>query len=419
MSDTLTMLKEIQNSFEDSNKILSEFRVKNEELEKDKLGKGEFETFSKKAYDTFEQLEKNIKELNNKIAFTQNFTNLNKQELKEEKLKKFSEAILDMRSNFPNGTEFSNYLKSLSTEKKQFLIQTDKQISGGYYVLPEMEELRRTYFREVSSFRPLAKNKTTYSNSVEFLVKEQYSEAKIRGERTTPEKSSTTPTTKQSIALGTTYFWTEITQQDIEFAVNNPVQEALREALEAIAYKQEYCFLLGDGQNNTPYGILNYGTWTTAGTFERGKIESINSGSATTFTIDSLMSGLAQLGTRGYENNNTFIVHPKTLWNVMAKWKDKNDNYQIITDLVNGQVQRRILGYPVIPSIHMEEVGASKKAVLFGDFKQCYEIVDKSGMYMKNDTDPDDPELNRLYVSTMFGGAIINFQGIKLIKCAA
>lgn len=87
--------------------------------------------------------------------------------------------------------------------------------------------------------------------------------------------------------------------------------------------------------------------------------------SANTITADDLIK-LKNKVKKGLRKNAKWIMSNDTL-TVIELLKDGNDRF-IFREDVNGEFDGYILGYPVEVSDNMEEIGAGKAVIYFGDF---------------------------------------------------
>ena len=85
---------------------------------------------------------------------------------------------------------------------------------------------------------------------------------------------------------------------------------------------------------------------------------------------------------------------------------------------LDGNTAGSLLGFNILDANDMETVAANKKAVAFGDFKQGYQIVVRIGIRVLRDPYSAKPYI-MFYTTKRVGGAVKNFEAIKLLKIKA
>ena len=75
------------------------------------------------------------------------------------------------------------------------------------------------------------------------------------------------------------------------------------------------------------------------------------------------------------------------------------------------------MGFPVIESEDMPDIGAGAPAIAFGDFGRGYLIVDRQGVRVLRDPYSAKPYV-LFYTTKRVGGGVQDFDAIKLLKFA-
>jgi HK97 family phage major capsid protein len=101
----------------------------------------------------------------------------------------------------------------------------------------------------------------------------------------------------------------------------------------------------------------------------------------------------------------------------VRKFRDGDDKYIWQQSLIAGQPST-LLGYPVDKAEDMPDVGDVEFPVAFGDFRRGYTFVDRIGVRVLRDPYSAKPYV-AFYTTKRVGGAVDNFDAIKLIKTAA
>ena len=90
------------------------------------------------------------------------------------------------------------------------------------------------------------------------------------------------------------------------------------------------------------------------------------------------------------------------------------DAYVWQPGLALGQPET-ILGYPVSRMEDMPAIAADSYSMAFGDFRAAYQIVDRMGIRVLRDPYTAKPYV-KFYTTKRTGGAVVNFEAIKLLK---
>lgn len=78
-------------------------------------------------------------------------------------------------------------------------------------------------------------------------------------------------------------------------------------------------------------------------------------------------------------------------------------------------VPETILGYPVSRAEDMPAIGADSLSLMFGDFAQAYQIVDRVGIRVLRDPFTSKPFV-KFYTTKRVGGGVVNFEAVKALK---
>jgi HK97 family phage major capsid protein len=294
-------------------------------------------------------------------------------------------------------------------------MSTDSSPDGGFLVLPEVSNTVVTRIFETSPLRLVANVEITGSKSRTFLVDDDEGSAEWAG-----EKAAATEDTPDVGEL-------EITAHNVR-AKMNATADMLADAYvdlsgwmvnkgsDKIARTENTAFLAGNGVAK-PRGLLTYAAWAAAGTYERDKIEQIASGGASSITADGLI-GLQASMKEGYQAGATFLMKRMTYGDIL-KLKGADQFFFGPVLLKDGQAQITLLGKPVIFCDDMQANGTgSNLAVAYGDFRRGYTILDRVGLQVLRDPYSAHP-YTIFHLTRRTGGAVTNFDAIKLLKIAA
>lgn len=111
------------------------------------------------------------------------------------------------------------------------------------------------------------------------------------------------------------------------------------------------------------------------------------------------------------------FVTRRTVVTKIRKFKGSDNNYLWQPSLILGTPET-LVGHALIRAEDMPALAADSMSLAFGDFKQGYQIVDRIGIRVLRDPYTAKPYI-KFYTTKRTGGAVINFEAIKLMKFAA
>lgn len=235
------------------------------------------------------------------------------------------------------------------------------------------------------------------------------------GETASRPATSTPQFTSLAFGLGEIYANAAASQQLLDDSEID-IEKWLTGEIETEFARQEgIAHLSGDGSNK-PFGILTYVTGAAnAARHPWGDIKVSNSGHATLFTTDGLVSAVYALPAM-YEPNAKFFLNRSSL-GAIRKLKDGQGNYIWQPTYVAGQPST-LLGRPVVDVPDMPNVAADAIAALFGDMRETYLVIDRIGVRILRDPYTNKPYVC-FYVTKRTGGGVQNPDSMKAIKIAA
>jgi HK97 family phage major capsid protein len=208
---------------------------------------------------------------------------------------------------------------------------------------------------------------------------------------------------------------TQAMLDDAQFDVENWLAS---EISSEFAKAEGSAFVNGDGVNK-PKGFLSYSIAVTADqTRPFGTLQYVPSGAAADFIgtnpQDKLID-LIQTLRAPYRQGAVWIMNANTLSKI-RKFKDTTGAFIWQPGLVTGQPDS-LLGYPVIESEDMPDVGTNTVPLAFGNFRAGYLIAERSETAILRDPYTNKPYVN-FYATKRIGGGVSNSEAIKLMKIA-
>lgn len=190
---------------------------------------------------------------------------------------------------------------------------------------------------------------------------------------------------------------------------------------EAFGQAEADAFINGNGVGK-PRGILSRTFATTTDASRAwGTVQKVASGASGAFVAspnaaDCLISLMTALHPK-YWAGAIFAMNRYTLGEVM-KLKDDTGAYIWQPNFQMGAAGT-ILGQKVDASFdHLPSLGAASKSIVFGDFSNAYQIVDKKGITILRDPLTNKPYVG-FYTTRRVGGDVINSEAYKVLSFEA
>ncbi|WP_257556428.1 phage major capsid protein [Sphingobium sp. CFD-2] len=111
------------------------------------------------------------------------------------------------------------------------------------------------------------------------------------------------------------------------------------------------------------------------------------------------------------------FVTRRTVITKIRKFKDGQNQYLWQPSLVLGAPET-LLSHPLVRAEDMPAIAANSFSLAFGNFNEGYQIVDRQAIRVLRDPFTSKPYV-KFYTTKRVGGAVINFEAIKLMKFAA
>ena len=346
---------------EESNKLLMEIRSKYEDLEKDRIKQGDFDTFKTKVDERFGEID----ELMAKLRTPGGLQAL--EDPAAERRQKFS-AWFDVSRKI--GLQAIRGMQGLDTPEAKAL-QISDSAAAGVLATPEyVQEIIKaavTY----SPMRQLANVKQVGTYEAEFPTRDSVgsasyvNEAGSRSETTGLEFSLTKIPTFEMYVL---YKATQKMLEDTSFNLEAEIAEA---AGVGFGIKEGSVFYSGDGVDE-PEGII---TNPTVLADARDVITD------NTLAFDDFIGTMYELEAP-YAKNAAWAMNRSTLGTCVSLKSTTTNTYLLQPNLQAGQPQM-IMGRPVyewsdFPAITAATGIADASMILaFGDFRQGYTIIDR------------------------------------------
>lgn len=291
--------------------------------------------------------------------------------------------------------------------------------SQGGYLVPEVQATEILKLAaDGNPMRELATVKTISGESYPFLVRSGsagsgwVAETAARPVTDTPTYSERRITPYEIYANpAVSQILLEDTAFDIEAEINEAVAQEFSD-------QENTKFFNGTGTAQIQ-GLLA-GTTVDDASWVDGKVGILTAASSTAVTGDELIDLQDALKDR-YQANATWLMNKKT-FTAIRKLKQGSggaDRYLLWTpEIIGGRLVNTLMGVPVKKCSAMPVMAAGALAVVYGDIRAAYVIVDRVGVSIMRDPYTNKPYVN-FYTRKRVGGGIRNFEAFKALKMKA
>lgn len=340
---------------------------------------------------------------------------------------------LEAKGNRP-GVKAGDEQKEIETKALASLLRTgndaelkaaasDNAVDGGWLVVPTLDLTIRNQLKDVSPLRQLAEVVSIGGSTLERHYSTGASGAQWVGEKDTRPQDTARPNLiKHSYGVMEMYAAPAGTRQLFEDAAIDIASWFTTWAVNDFAVTEGVAFLNGDGVNGKPRGLATYPRVATAdATRAWGELQYLPAGHASAPTDDNWAKALVKTvltlhprfrpGSAWLMNNATLIrIREIQDSNKRFMWSDHGN-------LSESPESGTLLGYPVHIDNNMDDIGADKFPIAFGNFVQGYVIVDRHGIRIVRD---EVSQKGTILLDTYkrVGGGLGNSNAIKWVKVA-
>jgi HK97 family phage major capsid protein len=292
-------------------------------------------------------------------------------------------------------------------ERKALTVANDT--SGGYLAPSEFQAEVDKNIVEISPVRQAARVSSTSAGEV------------ILPKRTGAPTGHWVGETEDRQETGSTYGQTEVPIHEmacyvdvslklLEDSAINVEAEVAFDVAEEFGRMEGGVFINGNGSKK-PLGFVNAGlAYTPTG----GATLGANPGDLLITHLYSMKSA--------YRGRGSWMMNGSTLAAIRKLKINLSENelqYLWQPSYAAGQPET-LLGRPIIEAPDMDDIGADKFPIAFGDFMAGYRIFDRVGMSIFADPYTQRTQGKvRFHARRRVGGAVRRAEAIKLIKCAA
>ena len=316
---------------------------------------------------------------------------------------------------------FNSFLKKdnrLLTQDELKALYVGSDPDGGYWVTPDMSGMIARKVFETSEIRQIASVQAISTDRLEGIEDTGEAGAGYAGELSQGSDTTTPQIGKWSIPVHIIDTEPKASQSILDDASVDVEAWLAAKIADKIARfeNSEFCAGATKIRGLTSYtGASDSGsgvTWGTVGFVGTGT--SADFGSTVATTSDKLIDLVGVLK-NAYLSNARWLTNRAVITKIRKfKIGATTDAYVWQPGLQAGQPEM-ILGYPVMRAEDMPALAANSYSLAFGDFRQAYQIVDRTGIRVLRDPFTAKPYV-KFYTTKRTGGGVVNFEAFKLMK---
>lgn len=313
-------------------------------------------------------------------------------------------------------SELTTYMKkgvALSPEMQAWAkkaMSTDDDENGGFLVSPTLSNEIVKAVNESTPIRQLASVTTISGGSFEIIHDLGRSSSGWVGEIQPRPQTGTPQIKKTVIPIHEIYSEPAATQTMLDDAAWNVESFLSEKVTEDFSLQEAIAFVKGDGVNK-PKGILSYDAGVGF-----GKLERVETAANTGYTGDDLIE-LQEALKDALQRNASWLMN-RQVRKLIRKLKSNDNQYLWVPGLTAG-AQDTLLGKPVYLGADLpSSIVAGADTLIYGDFKQGYQIVDRTGIRVIRDNLTAKPYI-LFYTTKRVGAGVKNFEALKIGKVKA
>lgn len=325
-------------------------------------------------------------------------------------------------ADVPHKKAFSAYLRSGKDDAMRALDIEGKSLSttvagdGGYLVDPQTANQISSVLYATASLRAIANVVAVESTAFDVLVDHGDVGSGWANEATEAAESDTPQLDRISIPLHELSAMPKASQRLLDDSAFDVEGWLGRKIADKFSRAEAAAFVNGNGIDK-PKGFLmentaieNNWSWGTLGYVLTGADGDFSA----TDPANALIDLVYALGAR-YRANASFVMNSRTA-GAVRKMRDGDGRF-IWTEAITASEPSRLLGYPVVIVEDMPDIATGANAIAFGDFAQGYTIAERPDLRIMRDPFTAKPHV-LFYATKRVGGAVTDFEAIKLLKFA-
>lgn len=285
----------------------------------------------------------------------------------------------------------------------------------GSYLMPEvLQERIAKHLDSEGAFRSLARHMTVSGGSVEVIVDRDLPAVGWVAEAAERPETGSPSLEKIKIVLQELYAKPKATQKLLDDGALNIEEWLVSKVSQKMTRIENEAFLTGDGEGK-PKGFLSYQMDDEAsfGTLQHHKTGI--DGAFGENGADVLFAMVGSLKTE-YLSDAVWLMS-RSAHAAIRKLKADETGQYLWQPALGEKAVPTLLGYPVHVMDEMPALvpGEASCSVVFGNFKEGYQIVEKPQLTVLRDPYSAKPYVE-FYITKRVGGDVIDFDAIKVLK---
>jgi len=322
----------------------------------------------------------------------------------DEMIEKSCRAVVESKS-------FSGDSNVIDREVKDMISASNAD--GGYLVTPDRAPGMQTRLFETSPIRSVANIESSISDIFEILLDDDEASCGWVGEVETRADTLTAGIGLIKIPMHEIYAKPRASQRTLNNAGMDLEGYINKKSIDKISRTENTAFVVGDGSKK-PKGFLDYTNWSSSGVYERNAVEQrIGTDSTHGFSTDDLILLQNDLHEE-YQANAVFAMSRTTFAKIITK-KGTDGQYLLDRNMLLNNADKMLLGKKVIIMSDMPELATDSLSIVYGNFAEGYTIVDGLGFRILRDPYTAKPYVI-FYTTKFVGGAVTNFEALKILK---
>lgn len=319
----------------------------------------------------------------------------------------------------PHQKAFNAYLRSGDDDGLRGLELEGKAMStavaadGGYLVDPQTAENIKSTLSATASIRAIANVVNVEATSFDVLIDHADIGAGWATETAGFAETDSPQIDRITIPLHELSALPKASQRLLDDAAFDIEAWLAERIANKFARSEAAAFVSGDGLDK-PNGFLNTPT-VDNDVWAWGNLGYVPSGVAGELGgAEKIIDLVYALGAE-YRAGATFVLNSRTI-GVLRQLKDSDGRFLWSDGLAAGE-PARLLGYPVLISEDMPDIGADATPIAFGDFGAGYTVAERPDLRVLRDPFSAKPHV-LFYATKRVGGAVSDYAAIKLLKFA-
>ena len=287
--------------------------------------------------------------------------------------------------------------------------------SGGYLVTPDMSGRMVKKVYETTAMRQLANVVQIGADALEGPIDNGEFGASWVGEQEDRTQTDASQLGLWRIPANELYAYPWVTQKLLDDANMDVESWIAGKAADKFSRKENLAFANGTGVRQ-PKGIFAQTIVATAdATRAWNNMQYTPSGAAGDLTSADALIDLTQALKAAYRGNGKFLTN-RAMVGKIRKLKDAYGQYLWLPSMQAKQ-PATLLGYEVVEGEDVPAYAANSYSVAFGDFAECYTIVDRVGVTLIRDN-ITKPGFVKFIFRKRTGGDVVNYEAVKFLKLA-